>query len=91
MKFSPQLLTVITVLPLFHPLENHQAGEKKGIHLIMLLIWYHISVLAGPDVKNAAKNNGGDKREVSRQKRILVIILWLLWSSIDAYDDRAQR
>ena len=57
----------------------------------MLLIWYHISVLAGPDVKNAAKNNGGDKREVSRQKRILVIILWLLWSSIDAYDDRAHR
>ena len=50
MKFSPQLLTVITVLPLFHPLENHQAGKKQGIHLIMLLILYHISVLAGPDV-----------------------------------------
>ena len=50
MKFSPQLLTVIAVLPLFHPLENHQAGKKQGIHLIMLLILYHISVLAGPDV-----------------------------------------
>ena len=91
MKISPQLLTVIAVFPLFHPLINHQAGKKQGNHLKMLLILYHISVLAGPDVQNAEKNDRGEEREVSWQKSILVIILGLLWSSIDAYDGRVDR
>ena len=30
MKFSPQMLTVITVFPLFHPLVNHEAAKNKN-------------------------------------------------------------
>ena len=47
---------------------------------------YHISLLARPDVQNAEKNDRGEEGEVSWQKSILVIILRLLRSSIDAYD-----
>ena len=47
--------------------------------------------MAGPDVQNAEKNDRGEEGEVSWQKSILVIILRLLWSSIDAYDGRVDR
>ena len=57
----------------------------------MFLILYHISVLAGPDVQYAEKNDRGEKGEVSWQKSFLVIKLGLLWSSIDTYDGRVDR